>query len=326
MVHFSDIGLYNAENFSILRNELSIDSRSTRSDIARVEDILRDQRTLIQAHWDALQAESHQRSLDAQKAAATQIQGITELKTGQRQLKEAITVEKGGIARLRADVQVMSAAVSDQGHEATARSETFMTQAREVIAEATNISSVRNREIELMNAEVLQKLHGISDRLETFPSIASEQLSTLQSLLEMISGLQLGRRTGGQEQRTSTMSEPYRTEIGRSDNSGTSNDAKLEAILAKTCHFASRMKATRYSREAQSVIEDIGWLLGVVMRQISATMPNPVDLPRKRKTLSNYDYSELETAAKLVENLGKAKRVLTASQQVQILHQGWIFA
>ncbi|KAL9065483.1 MAG: hypothetical protein Q9161_008188 [Pseudevernia consocians] len=104
---------------------------------------------------------------------------------------------------------------------------------------------------------MLQRLYGISDRLVAFPSIASEQLSTLQSLLEIMSGLQLGMRTGGQEQRNNTMIKPYPTENGRSDNSGLSHDADIEGILAKTCHFASKMKAGRYSRDAQSVIEDI---------------------------------------------------------------------
>ena len=293
-----------------------------RSNNSRIEDILRNQKASTQAHWDAFQAESHQRLLDAKVAAITQAQNIHELKTGQRQLREAITVGNGGIAGLRADVQGMSTVISDQCHEATARSETFMTEARELITEVTKTSSAVFGEIDLMNAEVLRRLHGISDRLELFPSIASEQLSTLQSLVGMMRGLQLESYTRDQEQPKNTMKELYCIENPRSNDLGTSHDAEIEAILAKICHFAGERKASRYSREAQSVIEDMGWLLGVVMQHTRSTIPNPIELPRKRKTLCERRYFELETAVQTMENLAKAKRVLTASQQVQIFNHG----
>ena len=228
----------------------------------------------------------------------------------------------GGIAGLRADVQDMSAIVSDQCHEAIARSEALMTEAREVITEATNTSFAVSEEIGLMNAEVLRRLDGISDRLKLSPSIASEQLSTLQSLVGMMRGLQLEMYTEDQEQPKTTMTEPYRIDNRRSKNAGTSHDAHIEAILANICHFASKTKASRYSREAQAVIEDVGWLLGVVMQHTRATIPNPVDLRRKRKSLCERHYPEIETAVQTMQNLAKAKRVLTASQQVQIFNHG----
>ena len=82
------------------------------------------------------------------------------------------------------------------------------------------------------------------------------------------------------------------------------------------------MTTHKYSKNAQLVIEDTGRLLGLMMQELSATSPNRDDLPRKRKSLCDNDYSELETEVLLLEDLEKTKRVLTASQRVQMFNQG----
>ena len=58
------------------------------------------------------------------------------------------------------------------------------------------------------------------------------------------------------------------------------------------------------------------------MQQISARNPARNQLPRKRRLLCDHHYSELETAVHLVENMGKAKRALTASERVRIRNKG----
>jgi len=272
---------------------------------------------------DAFQAEFHRETLNARTTATTQIQSIAEqLNTWQQQFGRAAAIGYETIGGIRTDVQDMNAIIDDKSHQASVRSEAFMTEVREGISKDTSTSSAQIGENRRMNAEYTQEIHRVRDLVEALPSIASEQLSTLQSLVKMLSEVQLGMRTGGQNPQTRTTTEASLTEHDRRNDPEMGPDSEIKKIMARLCHFADKMTACRYSREAQSVIEDIGRLLGSVMQRISVTSPSRDDLPRKRKTLCDYHYSELETAVQSMENLGKAKRVLTASQRVQISNQG----
>jgi len=271
---------------------------------------------------DAFQAEFHRETLNARTTATTQIQSIAEqLNTWQQQFGRAAAIGYETIGGIRTDVQDMNAIIDDKSHQASVRSEAFMTEVREGISKATSTSSAQIEENRRMNAEVTQEIHRVCDLLEALPSIASEQLSTLQSLVKMLSEMQLGMRTGDQKSQISTTTEASLTEHDRQNGFEMGPDSETKKIMARLCRFSDKMTACRYSREAQSVIEDIGRLLGLVI-YISVMSPSRDDLPRKRKTLCDYHYSELERAVQSMENLGKAKRVLTAFQRVQISNQG----
>ena len=185
----------------------------------------------------------------------------------------------------------------------------------------TRTSSAQIEDVRKMNAEITQKLHCISNRLEALPSIGSEQLSNLQSLVEMLGIMQLGMRTGSERPPTGSTIEASPIEFDRRNDFEADLDSETK-IIARLFHFASKMTTCRYSKEAQSVIEEVGRLLGLVMQQVKAMSPTRNELPRKRKLLCDHHYSELETAVHLVENMGKAKRALTASERVRIRNKG----
>ena len=315
----SDVGLYNAEELQHLHDGLSAASQDYRSQMLRVEEVLRDQRALAQAGQDKIWAEVHQGSLDAGAAANTQIQDIAELRTWQKHFGKAAT---DGYDSIRTDFRNMRAIIDDKSHQATLKSEALITEVREGMSEATSASSAQIQEARRMKVEVTQELHSISDRLKAIPSIASEQLSTLQSLVEMLSHIQLEARTGHQNSLKNTIGEAYSTGSGRCNDPDLSFNSEIKNILARVCHFAETVKTCRYSKEAQSVIEDISKLLGLVMEQLSTMGPSRDELPMKRKGLCDYHYSEVETAVQSVDDLRKAKRALTASKRVRISSQG----
>ncbi|KAM0800742.1 hypothetical protein BDR22DRAFT_232300 [Usnea florida] len=92
--------------------------------------------------------------------------------------------------------------------------------------------------------------------------------------------------------------------------------------MRRICQFVRTMTTYRYSKNAQLVIEDIGSLLGLLMKQPSAINLSRDELPKKRKILCDYEYSELETDIQSTEDLAKAKRILAASERVEISNQG----
>ena len=331
LAHLSDVGLFNAQALHLLHDEVSAVSQDNTSRFSQIEETLRDQRTLAQAGFGAFQAKFQQDSVDARAAATTQIQGIAELKEGQQQYGKVAAVGYEKIGDLQTDIQCMGAMIDNKNHQ----SDAFMTEIRGGISEATNSAFAQIEEIGRLKAEVMQKLHSISDRLETVPSMANDQVSTLQSLVEMMRDIKLGIRTGAQNQPNTTFdeidptgdhrnndSEPtHDAEIEDNDSEPT-HDAEIEGMVAQIGHFAGTMPTYRYSKDAQTIIEDIGRLLGLMMQRLSATNPSRDDLPRKRKLLSDYEYSELETEVQSMEDIAKTKRILTASPQVRISDQG----
>ena len=320
----SDVGLYNAQEAHLLHDEISAASRDSKVRFDQIEEVLRDQRTLAQAGLNAFRAEFHRESIDARVAAATQIQGIADIKTEQQQFGEAITVGYERIADIRADVQKLRATVYDRSHQASLQSEAFMTDVRSGVSEIATSASGQIEVVGRMNMEVMEKLRSISDRLEAVPSMTSEQLSTLQNLVGMLSGMQLETRSGRQEEPDCVGSQANFTEIGPTIYLEMINDPEIERMMGKICHFTSTrtMIGAMHSKNAQSLIEDIGRLLGLVMQYSGATSLSRDELPRRRKTLCDYQYSKLETVVQTREDLAKAKRVLTASERVRISNKG----
>ena len=319
----SDVGLYNAQEAQSHHDELSAASRDSKDRLHQIEEILRDQRTLGQAGLNTFQAEFHRESIDARVAAATQIQGIADIRIEQQQFGEAITVGYERIADIQADVENLRATIDDRSHQAILQSETFMTDLKSEIATS---ASGQVQVVERMHIEVMEKLRSISDRLEAEPSMAREQLSTLQNLIGMISGIQLEMRSERQEEQNSIGSQANFTEIGPTFDLQVIDDPEIQKLMGKICHFTSTrtMIGPRHSKNAQSVIEDIGRLLGILMQHSGTTRLSRDDLPRQRKTLCDYHYSELETAVQTMEDVAKAKRVLTASERVQVIDKGSI--
>ena len=323
MTYARDVGLYNAQGAQLVHDEISTASRDSKVRYDQIEEILRDQRALAQVGLDAFRAEFHQESLDARVAATTQIQGIADIKTEQQQFGEAIAVGYERIADIQADVQNLRATVYDRSHQASLQSEAFMTDVRSGISEVSSASG-QVEAVGRMNIEVVEKLCSIADRLEIVPNMASEQLSTLQNLIGMISGMQLERRSGRQEEQNTIRDEANLTEIDRSRDLIAVDYSEIERIMRRIDDFACTMTTHRTSKNAQSVIEDIGRLLGLGMQYSGATSLSRDDLPKKRKTLCDYHYSELETEVQTREDLTKAKRVLTASERVRISNKGSI--
>ena len=99
-------------------------------------------------------------------------------------------------------------------------------------------------------------------------------------------------------------------------------DSEINRIITKIRHSAGTVRTCSYSKEAQSVIEDNGRLLGFVMQQVLGTSPSRDELLRNCKVLDDYHFSKLETEVESVENLRKANRVLIASERVRIFSQG----
>ena len=181
----------------------------------------------------------------------------------------------------------MKAIVSNESQKATIRSEAIMIEVQKGISEARDILFAQVEEFGRMTADFMQKLHIISDRLETVPSMASEQLSTLQNLVKMLGDMQLGVRTARQDTANNIISEPYLEGSSGRDYLEMKHDSEVEGIMKRMCHFAGTMKTSRYSKKAQSVIKDICRLLGLVIQQLSTTNPSRDELPKKRKVLSN---------------------------------------
>lgn len=287
--------------------------------MSHVEEVLQDQTALAQAGLDALRAEVRHDSLDARLAATTQNRGITEVKTWQHQFGKAATI---GYDNIRTDVQDLRDTIDDRSHQAASRLDTLITEIREGMSETTNASFTQVEEVRGIGAEVTQQLRGISDRLKAIPSIASERLSTLQSLVEMSSRMHLDIRTVDQNSSTKPISEAHSIVNDRCNDTDRSSDSETKKILARICHFADKMTTCRYSKEAQFILEDTGRLLGLVMQRLSATSPSHDELTRKRKVVCDNHYSELETATQSIEYLEKAKRVLTAAHGVRVSYQG----
>lgn len=323
MAYHSDVGLYNAQKLQLLHDEISAASAESRSYFSHVDDVLRDQRALVQDNLEAFQAEFRRDSLDARATATTQIQGLAGLQTRQQQFGKALTVGNEKLVELRADVQSVRAMVNDKGRQATIQCEASMTEVREGIFEATtNSASAQIEAVERAEAQVMQELHSISDRLDAIPSMASEQLSTLQNLVAMMNSLQIRMVTERQNLPNNRLSEAFPIINDKSNDMEMTYDSAIEEPIARICHFASMITTHKYSKDAQLVIEDIGRLLGMVMQQLSATSPSRDELPRKRKFVGDHQYSEFETAVQSMEDLAKAKRALTSSQRVQISNQG----
>ena len=318
----SDVGLYNAQDLRLLRDEVSAASQADRSQLSHVEDVLRDQRALAQASFDALQVEVQQGSLEAREATASQIHGIGEIITRQQQFERAAAIRHQEIAGVPTDVLRLRAVMNYESQRATIRSEALLTEVRKGFSNATTALSKQVQENRLMDTAVTQELQGISDRLQALPNVGRDQLSKIQGLVqgvtETLGHMQLKMRTG-QKSPTSMTAEAYLTEDDRPTGLQMSPDSEPNKIMARVCNYAGKITACRYSQDSQSVIEDLGRLFGLVMQQISATSPRLDELPRKRKTLCDYDYSKLETAALSMENLRKAKRALTSSDRVRTL-------
>ena len=320
----SDVGLYNAQEAHLLHDKLSAVSRDSKDRFHQIEEVLRDQRALAQAGLNAFRADFHRETLDARVAATTQIQGIAEILAEQQHCRENITVRSERIADIQAEVENLSATVDDRSRQASLQLEAFMTDLRSGISEVTNSASGQVEAVDRTNMEVTEKVRSISDRLEAVPSMASEQLSILQNLVGMISDMQLEMRSGRQEEQNTIRSKANLAEIDRSRDLEGADDPEIEMIMQRICQFARTMTKYRHSKNAQSVIEDIGQLLGLVMQQCGATSISRDELPRKRKTLCDYHYSELEMAVQTMEDLAKAKRVLTASERVRLIDKGSI--
>ena len=318
----SDVGLYNAQKLHLLHGEVSAASQANKSQLSHVEDVFQDQRALAQASFGALQTEVQLGSLEARVATTAQIRGIAELNTRQQQFGRAAAIGYDNIASIRNDVQEIKAIMDDKGQQAYVRSEEFMTEVQEGISKATTLSSAQNEDNRRVNAKFIQELHSVCDRLDALPDIGREQLSSLQSLVGMLTDLQLEMRTQRQNSRPSAKMEASLTHHDRCINGETSRNLEIQRILARVCQFAGKITTHRYSKEAQSVIEDLGRLLGLMMQQINATSPRRDELPRKRKTLCDYHYFNLETEVQSMENLGKAKRVLISSDRVRTSSQG----
>lgn len=314
------------QKLHLFHDEVSAASRDNKSQLSHVEEVLRDQRSMAQAGLDALQAELQQGSSDARVAAITQLQGIAEVITKQQQFKRAAAIGYENIAGIRRDVHNLRAVINDNSHQAIVRSDAFMAEVREDIAQATITLSAQIEEDRRMNAEVMQELQSISDRLVPLSDVGSEQLPNLQSLLQSLSGMlsdmQLEMRTRRQKRPTSVTTEACPTENDGCSEMKMSPDSEINRLMTKICHFAGMMKTGSYSKETQSVIEDIGRLLGFVMQQVSGTSPSRGELLSKRKILGEYDFSKLETEVESVENLRKAKRALTAFERIRMSSQG----
>ena len=322
MAYASDVGLYNAQEVQLLHDEILTASRDNEARFLQIEEILRDQRALAQVGLDAFRAEFHREILDTRVAATTQIQGIADIQAEQQQCRENVTIGYERITEIQADVQDLRVTVDDRSHQAIVQSEAFMTDVRSGISEVATSAFGQVEVVERMNIEVMEKLRSISDRLEAVPSMAIEQLSTLQNLVGMISGIQLETRFGHQEEQNIIRSKANLTDIDRSRDLESVDDPEIERIIRRICHFARTMTTHRHSKNAQLVIEDIGSLLGLLMKQLSATSLSRNELPEKRKSLCDYEYSELETEMQTMEDLAKVKRVLTASERVRINNQG----
>ena len=318
----SDVGLYNAQNLRLLHDEVSAASQADRSQLSHVEEVLRDQRALAQASFDALQVEVQQGSLEARAATATQINGIAELNTRQQQFGRAAVIGNNHLAGIQTDVQEIKAMIDSKAHQAYVQSGDFMSEVQEGLSKATTLASAQNEDNRRLNAKVMEALHNICDRLDALPVIGHEQLSTLQSLVEMFSDLQIEMRTQRQKSQANTIMEASLTDHDKCNHSEKSHDLEIQRFLARVCESAGKVTTPRYSQGAQSVIEDLGRLLGLMMQQLSATTPRRDEMASKRKFLSDYHYSNLETAVQLMENMRKAKRALTSSDRVRLSSQG----
>ena len=73
------------------------------------------------------------------------------------------------------------------------------------------------------------------------------------------------------------------------------DDPEIERLIGRIYHFARTMTIHRHSKNVQLVIEDIGSLLGLVIKQLSATSLSRDKLLEKRKILCDNEYSKLET-------------------------------
>ena len=243
------------------------------------------------------------------------MQGIAELKEWRQQFKKAATEQYRKTADLRMNLQAVRATVIDE-------SDQVKTEIRKRTSDAKTSSSAHAEEFARRNEEVMQELHSISDRLEGASSMTSEQLTTVQTLVSMLEGIQLGERIRYQDTHNDTTSNAYPIADGKSDDFDMANDPEYEAILARISDFANRIATHKYSRDAQLIIKDIGRLLGLVMQQSGAKIPDRDDLPRKRKTLCDYRYAKLETEVQSMEFLSRAKRVLTSTQRVRLSNPG----
>ena len=265
--------------------------------------------------FDALETQIRQGSLDFRAAATTQIQGIAEIREWQQQFETAATEQYNNIADLSTNLNTIRTTIID-------RNDQVMTEIQKGISEALTSSSARFKDAGRRNEAVKQELHSISDRLKGISSMTSEQITTLQTLVSMMSGIQLGQRREHPDKHDDITSIAHATANSNSDESDMTHDPEYELIVARINHLANEVAVHKYSRDAQLIIEDVGKLLGLVMQQFSATNPDYDNLPRKRKTLCDYHYTQLETEVQSIEALSRAKRVLTSTQRVQLSNLG----
>ena len=326
MVCVRDVGLYNAERLHSLHNELSEAFRDNKLHYARTEEILRDQRAQAQELSYDLQAELHQQSPEAAGAASAHIEGLTEIKTSicdvrsslishcdqaksrsEELLKEmrqqflnagnVASSEIEGIAHLKAHVNELGAISLDHIHQSSLHSEKLLTEAR-------SSATTQIQEVERSRKEVMQKLNGISDHLKVNPSMTREHSSILQDLVEMMSNIQLEIGAMRQHLPESTKSEDSQAENGRKTLHMT-YDADIERSIARLCDLAGNTTPQKNSEEAQSVIEDMRKIIGLIMEQIGPATPSRNELLKKRKRLSDYHYSKIKMAVDLKEDLAR---------------------
>lgn len=197
-----------------------------------------------------------------------------------------------------------------------------MIEVRKGMSQITDALFAQIEELRRMKTEVTQELHRVYERLKAVPSLASDQLSFFQSLVEMLSFMHLKMRTDNRNSLIKSISEAHLTTNQRCNDTDLSSDSEIKEILVRICRVADEMTTCRYSKETQSIIEDMGRLLSLVMQHLSATSPSRNDLTGKRKVLYDYYYSELKTAVQSIKNLENAKRVLIAARRVQVYNQG----
>ena len=240
------------------------------------------------------------------------MRGITEITKQQQQLEKFTIEQYGRTADLGTKLCATVIDASDQ----------VKAEIKKGISEAKISSAALIEDVGCRIEELKQGLHRNFDRQEGVSNMTSEQLTIMQTLVSMISEIQLGKRTHHQDTRNDITSKAYPTANDTSDESEMINNPQCEVILARISHTANKVATNKRSRDAHSIIEDIGRLLGLVMQQSSATNLDRDDLPRKRKVLSDYHYNKLETEVQSREFLSRAKRVLTADQRVQISSPG----
>ena len=149
------------------------------------------------------------------------------------------------IAVIRTDAREIRAIIDDNAHQTLVKSDALMTEVREGISMVTCTSSAQIEDVRKMNAEITQKLHCLSNRLEALRSIGSEQLSNLQSLVEMLGKMQLGMRTGTERPPNGSTIEASPIKFDRHNDLEAGLNSETKKTIAGIFHFASKMSTCR---------------------------------------------------------------------------------